>query len=62
MLDRSFLLSFKTEEPDWDLLPLKTLHLMPTVQWKLANIVKLKTQNPVKYAALLDALESAISS
>ncbi|MEI8185457.1 MAG: nucleotidyl transferase AbiEii/AbiGii toxin family protein [Chlorobiaceae bacterium] len=58
--DRSFLLSFKTGEPDWDLLPLKTLHLMPAVQWKLANIVKLKAQNPVKHAALRTALDSAL--
>ena len=60
--DRSFLLSFKNGDPNWDLLPIKTLHLMPAVQWKLANIVKLKAQNPVKHSALLNALECAISS
>ncbi|MEI7787400.1 MAG: hypothetical protein WCI23_02050 [Chlorobiaceae bacterium] len=58
--DRSFLLSFKNGDPDWDLFPLKTLRLMPAVQWKLTNIVKLKAQNPVKHAALSTALESAL--
>ena len=58
--DKSFLLSFKSGTPDWDLLPLDNLRLMPAIQWKLANIVKLKTQNPEKHKAQLKALENTL--
>ena len=40
--DKSFLLSFKSGTPDWELIPLENLRHMPAVQWKLANIVKQK--------------------
>jgi predicted nucleotidyltransferase component of viral defense system len=55
--DRAFLLGFKKGDPDWGLLPLVDLSRMPAVQWKLANIRKLVTQNPLKHAEQLKALE-----
>lgn len=58
---RSFLLSFKQGEPDWDLFPLGSLKQMPAIQWKLGNILKLKQQNPIKHAQQLQALESRLN-
>ena len=60
--DKSFLLSFKSGTPDWELMPLENLRHMPAVQWKLANIVKLKTQNPEKHNAQLKALENTLKA
>ena len=60
--DRTFLLSFKNAEPDWDLIPLEMLRSMPAVQWKLANIQQLKHKNRVKHTTQLKALEEALSS
>ena len=60
--DKSFLLSFKSGTPDWELMPLENLRHMPAVQWKLANIVKLKTQNPEKHKAQLKALENTLKA
>ena len=59
---KSFLLSFKSGTPDWELMPLENLRNMPAVQWKLANIVKLKTQNPEKHNAQLKALENTLKA
>ncbi len=58
--DKSFLISFKSGTPDWELLPLENLRYMPAVQWKLGNIVKLKTQNPEKHKAPLKALKNIL--
>lgn len=58
--DREFLLSFKRGEPDWSLFPLDALQNMPAVQWKLANVQRLK-KNHSKHAAQLQALEDAFS-
>jgi len=43
-------------------MPLENLHHMPAVQWKLANIVKLTTQNPEKHKAYLKALENTLKA
>ena len=43
-------------------MPLENLRHMPAVQWKLANIVKLKTQNPEKHNAQLKALENTLKA
>lgn len=59
--DRRFLLSFKSGSPDWSLFPLATIKDLPAVQWKLANVQKLRAQNPRKHTELLGALEAALS-
>lgn len=59
--DRAFLISFKEGQPDWSLFPVATLQNMPAVQWKLANIQKLK-KNRTKHAAQLDALRKSLSA
>ena len=59
--DRAFLLSFKNAEPYWSLVPLDALQTMPAVQWKLANIRKLKL-NAKKHAKQLEALRKVLSA
>lgn len=56
--DRSFLLTFKRGDPDWDLFPVAGLKDMPAVQWKLMNIQNLKRSNPDKHNELIHKLES----
>ena len=56
--DRSFLLTFKRGDPDWDLFPVAGLKDMPAVQWKLMNIQNLKRSNPDKHTELIHKLES----
>ena len=58
--DRSFLLSFKRGEPDWDLFPVAGLKDMSAVQWKLQNIQNLKRSNPGKHKELLSKLETLL--
>jgi hypothetical protein len=38
---RRFLLSFKTGEPDWDLLGVPWAAKLPAVRWKIDNLAKL---------------------
>lgn len=59
--DRSFILSFKRGDPDWDLFPLKGLKEMPAVQWKLWNIQKLIKANPEKHNEFLIKLEKLLT-
>jgi predicted nucleotidyltransferase component of viral defense system len=56
--DRSFLLSFKRGNPNWDLYPIADLKDLPAVQWKQLNIQKLMKDNPKKHKALVDNLET----
>jgi len=58
--DKRFLLSFKSGTPDWELMPFENLRHMPAVQWKLANIIKLKIHNPEKHKTQLNALEKIL--
>jgi predicted nucleotidyltransferase component of viral defense system len=58
--DRSFLLTFKRGDPDWDLFPVAGLKDMPAVQWKLMNIQNLKRSNPDKHTELIHKLESLL--
>lgn len=59
--DRALLMSVKRGSPDWSLFPTPGLENLPAVQWKLANIRKLK-QNPTKHSAQLDALRKALET
>jgi hypothetical protein len=57
---RGFLLSLVQAEPDWTLSPFAHVRDLPAIQWKLANLIKLR-KNPVKfqqqYTELLARLE-----
>jgi predicted nucleotidyltransferase component of viral defense system len=57
--DRALLLSAKSGQPDWNLFPIAGLENMPAVQWKLANIQRLK-KDAQKHAKQLRALEEAL--
>jgi predicted nucleotidyltransferase component of viral defense system len=60
--DRSFLLSFKRGEPDWNQFPVKGLKDMSAVQWKLLNLQNLNKSNPGKHKELLSRLETLLSN
>jgi predicted nucleotidyltransferase component of viral defense system len=47
--ERDFLLSFKTGEPDWQLLGIDGISKLPAVTWKLQNIRNLKGISPQKH-------------
>lgn len=47
--DKAFLISFKEGEPQWDNSEYSHFKDFPSIQWKLLNISKLKTQNPAKH-------------
>lgn len=59
--ERAFLLSFKNGNPDWGLLEVDAIEHLPAVQWKLANLRKLKQSNAAKHAAQLKALEQRLA-
>lgn len=61
-LDRSFLLSFKRGDPNWDLYPIAGLEDLPAVQWKLLNIKKLMKDNPEKHSVLVKKLETLFTN
>jgi len=44
--DKDFIVSFEKAEPDWAIYDFEGY---PSVQWKLQNIIKLKTNNPQKH-------------
>lgn len=60
--DKAFLLSFKAGEPDWSLIDIPDLSRMPAIQWKLANINKLKSGNAAKHSAMLATLTERLNS
>lgn len=39
--EKKFILSIKSGEPDYSLLPVKNIERLPAVQWKLFNIKKM---------------------
>ena len=54
--DRTFLLTFKDGAPDWELTGVPNMARLPAIQWKLANIRKLKETNPDKHKAMFQLL------
>jgi predicted nucleotidyltransferase component of viral defense system len=56
--DKALILSFKAGEPNWKLSGLAELEQMPAVQFKLANIRKLKAANPTKHTAAFETLRA----
>lgn len=55
---KAFLLSFKSGEPQWDLLQHAIASDLPAVQWKLRNIRKM---SPARRAQALSRLEEVLS-
>lgn len=57
--ERSFLLSVKLGEPEWDLLPIPHVRDLPALQWKLANIAQLRRE-PRRHAASVARLRAVL--
>lgn len=55
--DRIFLLGFKSGEPDWGLLGIDGVNEMPSIKWKLRNIVKM---DPEKHIAAVENLKKKL--
>lgn len=51
--DKEFLISFKSGEPKWELLPIENAQHFPSVKWKLHNIRAMKTSKREEALALL---------
>jgi len=47
--DKTFLISFEEGYPQWESSAYNDFMEFPSVQWKLQNVNKLKTQNPAKH-------------
>lgn len=56
--DVEFLLSFKSGEPNWALLPLNGIADLPAIKWKLHNIAKMP---PQKHAEAREKLQAALA-
>lgn len=59
--ERKFLMSIKLGQPNWSLLPIPGIDLLPGLQNKLNNINKFKTINPQKYGMQLDNLQKILN-
>ena len=46
--EKHFLLSFKSLKPDWTLLGLKNIDVLPAVRWKMLNLGKMDKQKHVQ--------------
>lgn len=55
--ERSFLLSLKHGEPDWDLIDLPHVQQLPAIQWKLQNIQKMDN---AKRKLMIEALKKTL--
>ncbi len=56
--EKRFIISVKKGKPEWDLLGLRGVDLLPAVQWKLLNISRM---GKVKQNTALKKLEKALS-
>ncbi|MBD3337478.1 MAG: nucleotidyl transferase AbiEii/AbiGii toxin family protein [Candidatus Lokiarchaeota archaeon] len=55
--EKQFLISFKSLDPQWDLLGLNNIQRMPGVKWKLLNLEKMsKTKHQQAVGKLVDCL------
>lgn len=59
--DKEFLLSFKSGDPQWNLIPIDNLQNLPAVRWKLENLLNLKIKDPVKHGYLQRRLEECLN-
>jgi hypothetical protein len=60
--DRSFLISFKKGEPNWDILSVESAPKLPAVLWKLQNIRRLIEVSPEKHRNQLEKLQVVLST
>lgn len=58
--DKLFLLSFKNDNPDWDLFPFEIAKQLPAVLWKLKNIEKIIEVNSRKHGLLYAHLQKVL--
>jgi predicted nucleotidyltransferase component of viral defense system len=56
-VDKSFLISFEEGSPQWESSAYNDFMEFPSVQWKLQNVNKLKTQNPAKHLQEVNRLK-----
>lgn len=58
LAERKFLLSLKSVEPDWNLMPIQGIEKLPSLQWKILNIKKIeKSKRTIMYEKLKTVLE-----
>ena len=55
--DKAFLVDFEEGRPKWEKSAYSDFKDFPSVQWKLLNVNKLKTQNPVKHRKEVERLK-----
>ena len=55
--ERRFLISVKERSPNWSLLGLEGIDKLPSIQWKLANLAKMK---PEKHAEYVEKLKQVL--
>jgi len=55
--DQAFLVSFEEGDPQWEKSAYSDFMDFPSVQWKLLNVHKLKTQNPTKHRREVDRVK-----
>ena len=55
--ERRFLVSVKERSPNWSLLGLEGIDKLPSIQWKLANLAKMK---PEKHAEYVEKLKQVL--
>lgn len=58
--ERNFLRSLARNEPQWDLLGIEHLEQLPAIQWKLANLERLRKSDPKKHEAQAQELEKLL--
>lgn len=49
--ERAFLISLVKASPDWSLLGIANIQLLPAIQWKLQNLRRLQANDPKKFAS-----------
>ena len=58
--ERRFLVSLKEGRPAWSLLGIEGIEKLPALQWKLQNILTLKSKNPGKHTEQLNKLRKCL--
>ncbi len=56
--DKTILVGFEEGKPQWEKSEYSDFKDFPSVQWKLLNVNKLKTQNPTKHSKEVERLKS----
>ena len=58
--DKSFLISFESGKPNWEVSEYESFKNYPSVQWKQLNIQKLKKSNPAKWQEEIEKLKQVL--